>query len=119
VCQNPAAGKVKFDRLLQDGALLPTKARGAQNTDEGWKFSLESGMRVIFMEKFTALGVEKVIAEARRGGGDIPTYISFDVDGLDPVYAPGTGTPEQKRKLDRISQRLYNWSRFVNHSQFL
>ncbi len=68
--------------------------RGAQNSDEGWTFSLDSGMRVIFMEEFTRLGVEAVIAEARRVVGDGPTYISFDVDGLDPVYAPGTGTPE-------------------------
>ncbi len=51
-------------------------------------------MRVIFMEEFTELGVDAVIAEARRVVGDGPTYISFDVDGLDPVYAPGTGTPE-------------------------
>jgi len=35
-----------------------------------------------------------VIAEARHVVGQGPTYISFDVDGLDPVYAPGTGTPE-------------------------
>ena len=68
--------------------------RDAQNSDEGWTFSLESGMRVIFMEEFTALGVEAVIAEALRVVGDGPSYISFDVDGLDPVYAPGTGTPE-------------------------
>jgi guanidinopropionase len=51
-------------------------------------------MRVIYMEEFTKLGVEKVIQEARRVAGNGPTYISFDVDGLDPVYAPGTGTPE-------------------------
>ena len=35
-----------------------------------------------------------VVDEARRIVGDGPTYISFDVDGLDPVYAPSTGTPE-------------------------
>ena len=35
-----------------------------------------------------------MISEARRIAGDGPTYLSFDVDGLDPVYAPGTGTPE-------------------------
>jgi guanidinopropionase len=35
-----------------------------------------------------------VIDEARRIVGDGSTYISFDVDGLDPVFAPGTGTPE-------------------------
>ena len=46
------------------------------------------------MEEFTRLGVEAVIAEARRVVSDGPTYISFDVDGLDPAFAPGTGTPE-------------------------
>ena len=51
-------------------------------------------MRVIFIEEFESLGVEAVIAEARRVVGSGPTYVSFDVDGLDPVYAPGTGTPE-------------------------
>ena len=40
------------------------------------------------------MGVDAVIAEARKVAGDGPTYLSFDVDGLDPVYAPGTGTPE-------------------------
>jgi len=40
------------------------------------------------------LGVKNIIEEARKVVGDGPTYISFDVDGLDPVYAPGTGTPE-------------------------
>jgi guanidinopropionase len=51
-------------------------------------------MRVIYMDEFYQLGPNAVIEEARRIVGDGPTYISFDVDGLDPVYAPGTGTPE-------------------------
>jgi guanidinopropionase len=51
-------------------------------------------MRVIYMDEVYSLGVDGVIAEARRVVGDGPTYVSFDVDGLDPVYAPGTGTPE-------------------------
>ena len=38
--------------------------------------------------------VVPVIEAARRIVGSGPTYVSFDVDGLDPVYAPGTGTPE-------------------------
>ncbi len=88
-----------FRRAVEEGLLDPKRTvqigiRGAQNTEEGWSFSIENGMRVIFMEEFTKLGVEAVIAEARRVVGDGPTYISFDVDGLDPVYAPGTGTPE-------------------------
>ncbi len=88
-----------FRRAVEEGLLDPKRTiqigiRGAQNSDEGWTFSLESGMRVVFMEEFTELGVAAVIAEARRVVGDGPVYVSFDVDGLDPVYAPGTGTPE-------------------------
>ena len=88
-----------FRRAVEAGVLDPHRTvqigiRGAQNTDEGWTYSKESGMRVIFMEEFSELGVTQVIEEARRIVGDRPTYISFDVDGLDPVYAPGTGTPE-------------------------
>ena len=88
-----------FRRACEDGLIDPNRTiqigiRGAQNTDEGWTYSLEQGMRVVFMEEFTELGVDAVIAEARRIVGDKACYISFDVDGLDPVYAPGTGTPE-------------------------
>ena len=51
--------------------------------------TLFPGLRLGFM-----VAPKAVIAEARRVVGDGPTYITFDVDGLDPVYAPGTGTPE-------------------------
>jgi len=88
-----------FRLAVEDGVLDPKRTvqigiRGSQPFTDGWDFSLQSGMRVVFMEEFTALGVDAVIDEARRIVGDGPTYISFDVDGLDPVYAPGTGTPE-------------------------
>lgn len=88
-----------FRRAVEAGVLDPSRTiqigiRGAHNTPEGWDFSLSHGMRVIFMEEFTSLGVTGVIEEALRVVGSQPTYISFDVDGLDPVYAPGTGTPE-------------------------
>ncbi len=88
-----------FRRAVEAGVIDPTAMiqigiRGAQNVTEGWDYSQQSGMRVIFMEEFTKIGVDAVIAEARRVVGDGPVYISFDVDGLDPVYAPGTGTPE-------------------------
>lgn len=88
-----------FRLAVEDGLLDPHRTiqigiRGAQNWADGWEFSQRSGMRVMFIEEFDELGVEGVIAEARRIVGDGPTYVSFDVDGLDPVYAPGTGTPE-------------------------
>jgi guanidinopropionase len=59
-----------------------------------WAFSYESGMTVIHIEELYAMGIAGVIEKARQVAGGGKTYLSFDVDGLDPVYAPGTGTPE-------------------------
>jgi guanidinopropionase len=88
-----------FRLAVEDGLLDPKRTiqigiRGGQNFLDGIDFSLNSGMRVVFIEEFTELGVKNIIEEARKVVGEGPTYISFDVDGLDPVYAPGTGTPE-------------------------
>jgi agmatinase len=59
-----------------------------------WEFSFESGMTVIHAEEMAAMGLPAVIAKAREVVGAGPTYVSFDVDSLDPAFAPGTGTPE-------------------------
>ena len=88
-----------FRRAVEANLLDPKRTiqigiRGSQNSDEGWRFSLDSGMRVVFIEEFERLGVDAVIAEARRVIGDGPAYLSLDVDGLDPIFTPGTGTPE-------------------------
>jgi len=93
-------GLIDPERTVQIGI------RGAQNTDQGWRYSLDSGFRVIFMEEFTDLGVNAVIDEVRRVVGDGPVYVSFDVDGLDPVFAPGTGTPEVGGLTTIEAQRL-------------
>ena len=81
-------------KLLDPKRTIQIGIRGAQNSDEGWRYSLDNGMRVIFIEEFDRIGVEAVIAEARRVIGDGPAYLSLDVDGLDPIFTPGTGTPE-------------------------
>jgi arginase family enzyme len=59
-----------------------------------WEFSYESGMTVIHAEEIPAIGIAGVIESARKIVGDGPTYLSFDIDSLDPAFAPGTGTPE-------------------------
>ena len=59
-----------------------------------WEFSYVSGMTVIHAEEFVRLGVTKTLKKIREVVGSGPTYISFDVDSLDPAFAPGTGTPE-------------------------
>jgi len=86
-----------FRNAVLDGVLDPERTiqigiRGP--AEPVWEFSYESGMTVIHIEDFAEVGVKKVIEKARGVVGDGPTYISFDVDGLDPAFAPGTGTPE-------------------------
>ena len=88
-----------FKIAVDEGLLDPKRTiqigiRGSLNDPDVWKFSHDSGMRVIYMEEYLEMGYKAVIEEARKVVGDGPTYISFDVDALDPVFAPGTGTPE-------------------------
>jgi agmatinase len=58
------------------------------------EFSYDSGMTVIHAEEVDEMGLEAVMKKAREVLGDKPVYISVDVDGIDPAYTPGTGTPE-------------------------
>ena len=51
-------------------------------------------MTVIHAEELAEMGVDAVLAKTREIIGDGPTYLSLDVDAFDPVFAPGTGTPE-------------------------
>lgn len=86
-----------FRQAVLDGALDPERTiqigiRG--NAEYLWEFSYDSGMTVIHAEEFAALGLNETIRRMREVIGTGPTYISFDVDSLDPAFAPGTGTPE-------------------------
>ena len=86
-----------FRQAVLDGVLDPERAiqigiRGG--AEYLWEFSYASGMTVIHAEQFPVMGVEKVVAKAREVIGSGPTYLSFDIDSLDPGFAPGTGTPE-------------------------
>jgi guanidinopropionase len=89
----------QFRRAMEEGLLDPKRTiqigiRGAQNSEESWQGSEDAGIRVMYMEEFTSLGVEATLDEARRVVGQRPTYVSFDIDSIDPAFAPGTGTPE-------------------------
>ena len=94
------AGVIDPNRTIQIGI------RGAQNFTDGWDYSRESGMRVLFMHEADEIGPDAIIAEARRVVGDGPVYLSFDIDALDPAQAPGTGTPEIGGFTTREAQRI-------------
>lgn len=108
-----------FRRAIEEGLLDPRRTiqigiRGAANSDECWEFGRQHGIRVIYIEEFSEMGVENVIAEARKTVGDQRTYLSFDIDGIDPAFAPGTGTPEIGGILPIEAQKLIRGLRGLN-----
>lgn len=86
-----------FRNAVLEGVLDPTRTiqigiRGA--AEYIWEFSTASGMTVVHASEIDQMGIPAIVELAKNVIGDGPTYFSFDVDSLDPAYAPGTGTPE-------------------------
>lgn len=79
------AGLVDTKRTVQIGI------RGS--SEILWQFSYEKKMRVVHIEEFYDKGWKTIAGEIRDLMGDRPVYVSFDIDCLDPAFAPGTGTP--------------------------
>ncbi|MHA6324599.1 agmatinase [Roseivivax sp. CAU 1753] len=88
-----------FRRAVEEGLLDPERVvmigiRGTAYDTEDRDFARAMGIRVIPIEDFHTRGVADVMAEARAIAGAGPTYVSYDIDFVDPAFAPGTGTPE-------------------------
>ncbi len=82
-------GLVSGDKMTQIGL----RATGYSAEDFDW--SRKQGVRVVQAEECWYKSLVPLMTEVRaRVGADTPTYLSFDIDGLDPSAAPGTGTPE-------------------------
>jgi agmatinase len=86
-----------FRQAVLDGVLDPERTiqigiRGSSEIHA--EFSHDSGMTVVHAEEFARMGVAAVIEKARAVVGAGPAYLTFDIDSLDPAFAPGTGTPE-------------------------
>jgi len=89
-----------FRRAIEEGLIEPTRmvqiglrATGYNADDFDW--SRQQGARVVPAEDCWYRSLAPLMTEVRaRIGPDTPTYLSFDIDGLDPSVAPGTGTPE-------------------------
>lgn len=106
-----------FRNAVLDGVLDPTRTiqigiRGA--AEYIWEFSRISGMTVVHARDISRMGLDAVIALARKVVGDGPTYISFDIDSLDPAFAPGTGTPEVGGLTTREALELIRGMRGAN-----
>ena len=80
-------GLVDPRRMIQVGIRSPVQR-------EVWDWTLGKGVTVLTAQDVHAATPDAVAAEIRTALGSGPAYLSFDVDALDPAFAPGTGTPE-------------------------
>jgi len=88
-----------FRRAVEEGLVDPKRyvlvgIRGTAYGREDWDFAEANGIRIIPIDEFHRRGPEDVMAEVRSIVGTKPTYVTYDIDFVDPTFAPGTGTPE-------------------------
>lgn len=100
-----------FRRAIEEGLIDPKRMvqiglRGSVADPRSYDFATAAGVRMIFIEEFSERGVADVMDEARAIVGDTPTYVSFDIDAIDPAFAPGTGTPEIGGLTTRETQAM-------------
>ncbi|MGI9600440.1 MAG: agmatinase [Acidimicrobiales bacterium] len=88
-----------FRRATEEGLLDPTRVvqigvRGTGYAADDFDWSRDQGFRVVQAEECWHQSLTPLMAEVRGQLAAGPVYLSFDIDGLDPAFAPGTGTPE-------------------------
>lgn len=88
-----------FRRAHEEGLLVPQRVvqiglRGTGYAAADFDWSQQQGFRVVSAQECWYRSLAPLMAEIRQQMGDGPVYLSFDIDGLDPAFAPGTGTPE-------------------------
>ncbi|XP_066493514.1 guanidino acid hydrolase, mitochondrial [Tiliqua scincoides] len=88
-----------FRRCVEEGLLdckrvVQIGIRGSSYSLGPYEYCRDQGFRVVLAEDCWLKSLVPLMAEVRKQMGEKPIYISFDIDGIDPAYAPGTGTPE-------------------------
>lgn len=88
-----------FRRAIEEGLLDPDRVvqigiRGTAYGTDDRDYARDVGVTIIPVEALFERGVAHVMAQAREIVGDAPTYVTYDIDFVDPAFAPGTGTPE-------------------------
>src|SRR5256885_5810525 len=81
------------ERLIDGNRFVQVGIRGPMYGEDDFDFHREHGITMIDIDRVKAKGIEWTIAEMRRVATG-PMYLTFDIDGVDPAFAPGTGTPE-------------------------
>ncbi|AHY48105.1 agmatinase: agmatinase (plasmid) [Rubrobacter radiotolerans] len=92
--------------LVDTGRSVQVGMRGSLYAASDLDDSRELGFEVLTTDRVRELGLEETVARIRERVGESKVYLSFDVDFLDPAYAPGTGTPEIGGFTTREAQEL-------------
>jgi guanidinopropionase len=108
-----------FRRAIEEGLLDPKRIvqigiRGSLYGVDDMAWARDAGIRIMTIEECEELGPDAVAAEARRVAGEAPCYLTFDIDCLDPAFAPGTGTPEAGGFTPREAMRMLRGLRGLN-----
>ena len=108
-----------FRRAIEEGVLDPKRTiqiglRGSMYDNDDFEWGEKMGVRLVRIEEAVEKGPKAIMAEARKIVGDGETYVTFDIDMLDPVYAPGTGTPEIGGFTTREAQAMLRELRGLN-----
>jgi agmatinase len=82
------------EKLIEPGASTQAGLRGSLYSAEDLESARELGFAVLSCEQLRTLGPGGFASLVRERSGTRPVFVSFDVDVLDPAFAPGTGTPE-------------------------
>jgi guanidinopropionase len=88
-----------FRRAIDEGLLDPKRVvqigiRGTMYDGEDIEWGRKHGVTILTIDDLMERGHADIMAQARAIVGDDDTYVSFDIDFIDPAFAPGTGTPE-------------------------
>jgi agmatinase len=81
------------ENLIREGQLHQVALRGPWSSPEEGLYARARGAHVHPIESIEARGITAIAAEIRAAVGDAPVYLTFDIDAVDPAFAPGTGTP--------------------------
>ena len=88
-----------FRRAHEEGLIIPKKTyqiglRGTGYSADDFRIATDWGFQQFLAPELWGRELNTLGAEVRRDIGDTPTYVTYDIDSLDPAFAPGTGTPE-------------------------
>jgi agmatinase len=89
-----------FRRAIEEGVIAPAQyiqigIRGPMYGEEAdFAYQRERGVTTIDIRAVKRDGIDKTMGRVREIVGTRPLYVTFDIDSVDPAYAPGTGTPE-------------------------